>query len=231
MICRPLRGVPLHDRPLRSPLLYAGLAIWAVCFAAWGAVWAFSRDLAVGIAATFGAFFVGGKIAAIPMGASFDLPGWVIMLTVLLPDVGAVLVTYPLTHGGLEFLGRWSKWVRRMHEEAVEAAEKREGFLHRFGGVGLFLMALSPVGFYSPILVAAIGQLMGLGARRVLLPVLGAMILMTVLLVTALDAALGAMAKVDGRLPFVVSIGLLATFIGLDQWRRHRRRKRAKENA
>jgi uncharacterized membrane protein len=220
----------LPERPWRSPLLLAGLAIWAVCLTLWGFVWTASREQALAIAATFGAFFIAGKVAAIPTGNTLGLSDLVIGLTVSLPDIGAVLFTYPLMMSGIRFLGRWSGFIRRLHEDAEKAAARREGFVHRFGSVGLFLMALSPLGFYSPLLVSAVGQIMGLSAPRVLVPVILGMVVMTVILVTTLGAGLAAVAQIDSRLPFVFSIALLVTFITIDGVKRYRRRRKERES-
>jgi putative small multi-drug export protein len=215
----------LRERPWRSPLLIGGAAIWLGCLAFWGFVWTVSRDQAVAMAATFGAFFVAGKIAAIPTGYLLGLPPVLIGFIVLLPDVGAVLFAYPLTHGGLRVLGKWSGFIRRMHENALRAAERREGFVARYGALGMFVLALLPVGFYSPLVISAIGQLMGLSPVRVVIPVIAGMTVMTVIWVAALGAGVEWAQAIDSRLPFVLSMGLLLTFVAIDVVKRLRQRR------
>lgn len=216
----------LSWRLLRSPLIAAGLLLWLACLATWAFVWTVSRQQAIAIATTFGAFFVAGKLAAIPFGYLQHLPPLVIGLIVLVPDVGAIFVAYPLTRGGIRVLGRWSGSIRRLHANAVRAAHRREGFVARYGGLGVFVLALLPVGFYSPLVVSAIGQLAGLSARRVIVPVVAGMCVMTTFWVVVLGYGFTAVSRLNPRLPFVISLGLLLLFVGIDVVRRLRGRRK-----
>lgn len=220
------------DRPpWRSPLLVAGVAVWVACLAAWGLAWSVSQDLAVAMGVTFGAFLLGGKLAAIPIGIGLHLPLSIIGFIILVPDAGAVLFAHPLTRGGIRVLGRLSRTVRRLHDNAVKAAERREGFVVRHGSLGIFAMALLPVGFYSPLVVSAIGQLMGLSAARVIIPVIAGMTIMTVVWVNVLGAGVNFAARFDRRIPFLIGFTLLFVSLAVDNLRRWRRRVRERQAA
>lgn len=211
---------------LRSRLLWAGVSIWVAGLALWAALWLFEPDDAAAAGATFGAFLLAGKLAAVPTGLSFGLSPFLVALIVLIPDLGAILFFYRLTEGGIEALGRVSDFVRRQQEKAKAAATKPNGFLRRYGSWGLFALALAPVGFYSPLVVSAIGQAMELSARRVLVPVIVAATFMTGLLVVSISFGITALAAVDKRLPFAVSIAIVLGYVLQDQIRRRLKKRR-----
>jgi len=113
----------------------------------------------------------------------------------------------------------------------VRASERREGFVAKYGSLGVFVLALLPVGFYSPLVVSAIGQLMGLSTWRVIVPVVAGMTVMTAVWVGAMGAGFYAAEKIDPRLPFVLSLGLLLLAVGVEVVRRLRRGKEPEDDA
>lgn len=181
--------------------------------------------------AAFGAFLLGGKLAGIPTGLSLGLPPLVVALVVSVPDAGAVLVTYPLLDRGWEVAGRWSRLLSGVRDRAMRSAQQREGLVGRFGGLGLLALSLTPVAFISPIVVAAIGQLMGLSPRRVVVPVFVGMALMTAALVVAFRVGLGAVARVHPALPFVVTGLIVAGLLSRELVLRLRARRGRDERA
>ena len=221
----------MADRVWRSPLLLSGLLVWVVCLAAWGVAWAFDSRVALAMGASFGTFLVGGKLAGIPTGLSLGLPPWLVGLVVSVPDAGAVLVTYPLLDRGWDAAARWSHLLASVRKQALADSRDRQGLVVRFGSWGLLALSLTPVAFISPIVVAAIGQLMGLSRRGVLVPVLAGMAIMTAALVALFGAGLGAAARIHPALPFVVT-GLIVTALILRELvLRWQARTRPKEEA
>ncbi len=213
---------------LRSKILWTGIILWVGGITIWAIAAVADPRFGGSIAATFGAFVLAGKLAAIPTGLSLGLPAFIVALTILVADVGTILVAYPLTMGGLELLGKWSKFVERQKHRAREASKDPKGFLARYGSWALFTLSLAPVGFYSPLAVSAIGQAMGLSARRVLTPVIAASVLMTGVLTWAFGLGLDAIAQFDRRLPFLVSTGFVLSLILFDLVRRRVRARRAR---
>ena len=211
---------------LRSKILWAGLVIWVSAITIWAIAMIATPRVGGSIAATFAAFLLAGKLAAIPTGLSLGLPAFVVALTILVADVGSILVFYPVTMGGLELLGKWSRFVKRQEARAREAAKDPKGFLARYGSWALFALSLAPVGFYSPLAVSAIGQAMGLSSRRVLVPVIAASVLMTGLLTWAFGLGITAIANLDRRLPFLITIGFIGVLILSDFLRRRWKKRR-----
>lgn len=210
----------------RSRLVQAGLLIWVVCLAGWGAIWFVEPAVAGRMGATFATFLLGGKFAGVPTGLSLGLHPILVGLVVSLPDAGAVLVTYPLLDKGWETAGRWSHVLNEARERAMKDAQARRGLVARFGSAGLFIFSLTPIAFISPIVVAAIGQLMGLSPRRVLVPVLAGIAVLATLLVLAFHAGLRLAARVHPLLPFVLTGLIIAGLLTREIVLRSRARRR-----
>lgn len=208
-------ALALPANPWRSPLLLGGLLVWTLCLAVWGVVWGLDPTQALAMGATFAAFLVSGKLGGIPVGLSFHLHPALVGAIVFVPDIGAVLFAYPLTERGVDFLGRWSRVIHKIREQAHENARNKTGLVARYESWGLFLVSLTPVAFISPLVVSAIGQVMGLTTRRVLVPVIAGMVVMTVAMVAAFATGFSWAAELDARLPLALT-GLIVG--GLLTW-------------
>jgi hypothetical protein len=202
----------LDAKPLTSPILQAGLLLWGFAAACWVALWMFDRSQAIACAATLGAFLAAGKVVGIATGLALHGRPWFVGASVLLPDLGTLLVLYPITQRSMTQLGRWNKWVGRAIENARARHQRRDGLIARYGGWGVFAISLAPIGFYSPLVISALGQLAGLRPRSVLPPIGASMTIMTTAWVVALDAGVGKAAKIDPRLPILLTIVLFCLF-------------------
>ncbi|HLE47484.1 MAG TPA: hypothetical protein VI818_04230, partial [Candidatus Thermoplasmatota archaeon] len=114
----------------------------------------------------------------------------------------------------IEHMGRWSRFFGEALRKARERHDRGEGLIARHGAAGLFGLAMIPVGFYSPLVIAALGQMGGLRPRSVIVAVGGAIAIMTTVWVAMLNAGLDQAAAIDPRLPWIVGIGLTVLFVG-----------------
>lgn len=210
-----------------NPLVIAGVSIWLLCLAGWAVAWAFAPRVAAAMGASFAAFLLGGKLAGVPTGLQLDLHPLLVAGVVTLPDAGAVLFTYPAVAKGWEKAGKWSLVLAGVKERAMENETKESGIVGRFGSWGILLLTLTPVGFVSPIIVAAIGQLMGLApARRVLVPVFAGMAVMGLTLAFLFSAGLDLAARVHPALPFVLTGTLVLALVSREAYLRFKARKK-----
>jgi hypothetical protein len=197
----------------------------------WTVLWVGPRDQAIAAAATLGAFLTAGKVVAITAGLTLGGDPWIVGAAVFLPDFGALLFFYPFTTSGIDHLGRWSRRIRESVTRARKRHEDREGLIARHGPWGLFLVSVIPVGFYSPLVISALGQVLGFRPRQILWPVGAAMLVMTSAWTLTLNASLDQAAALDPRLPIVLSLGLLVVFLGKSLVKRLFRRPEAPVDA
>lgn len=215
----------MRERWWRSPFILAGLTLWIASLAFWIMFWVVNPDIAWRMGATFAAFLVGGKFASVPTGLTLGLSQPVVGLIVTVPDAGAVLIAYPLLDKGLTALGRWSLFLASAARHAHEARKNKHGVVHRFGAFGVFLLTLSPIGFVSPVVVSAIGRIMGLRAVQVLVPVFAGMAVSAAGLVYGLGASLNYLSRRSKWLPYGLTAVFLLAMVGRElrlRWRAHR---------
>lgn len=219
-----------YAHPFRSPILHAGVLVWALGIIGWSFLWIGARDQAIASAATLGAFLTAGKVVAITAGLSLKGDPFIVGAAVFVPDFGAILFFYPFTTSGIHQLGRWSRRIREGVERARLRHRNQQGIIARHGPWGLFAVSVIPVGFYSPLVISALGQVLGFKPRQVLLPVCSAMLIMTSAWVLTLNAGLERAARLDPRIPIALSLGLLVAFVAKNMVRGLvRRRRRSRE--
>jgi uncharacterized membrane protein len=166
-------------------LPFVGLALGAVALVLLGLLALDDGTLALNLLISVGVLFSAGKEAAIPGGVSLGVDPWLMAGWMILVDVAATFLLYPVVHITLDsmefeggFLNRKMPFAGRMVRGAVRRAEKHRRIVERFGVVGLFLYSIIPFGFNGPPIVAALGRLCGLHAVHIV-PVLVAAITVT----------------------------------------------------
>lgn len=212
---------------LHVTLIGSGLGIWAIGLCVLAFLWLYDRPQFGAALATFGAFLLTGKIPAILAGYALGGEWWLVGICVLIPDVGSVLVMYPFTHHGLNFLGRFSGFLEDRIAAARAKAARQEGIVSRRGSLGLLALTMLPGGLHSPLVVMVVGQLAGLSDLQVLMPIVGAQIVMVSIYTVAIFAGLDLAGTIDPRIPWAISLTIVAILLGLTlrNWRRWRKRK------
>lgn len=142
--------------------LLAELIFLTVAFPAQGsALW---RMLAVEV--------VAGREAAIPVALRSDVPRWIVAQVSTTQDIGVVCFAYPLF---LRLMHRFQdrrNWFFDRMRRIQSDADAHRGFVHRWGGLGVFLFMLVPFLVNGPLVGAIAGRLTGLRTMDLVLPVL-----------------------------------------------------------
>lgn len=154
-------------------ILLAGAALAMATVLGFGIGWIVARDATLGFAAMTGLNLLIGLAAGMSFGFAHGFGQLPVIASSALSDTLQVLVFYPLfvlSWQRLIDLGRFGPYLEQMHASAVS----QQGWVKRFGIVGLFLFVFVPFWMTGPVVGAIIGFLLGLRARVNLGVVLGA---------------------------------------------------------
>lgn len=128
-----------------------------------------------------GLLFAFGKEAAIPGIVLQGHDAFLIGGSVLLTDLGASLIMYPLIHTGMDSLeGRSKGFLGGILRAARRHAAKRRRLIDRYGAMGIYLYGLIPFAFNGPPHLAVLGRLAGVRAEHVLPATLSALLTTTI---------------------------------------------------
>lgn len=164
-------GNGVGARPLRSRIglltsaegrvLLLGAALIFV-YMLWLAVEALTSpgqfQVLVGMTATAVVF---GRAAALTFGYSVGLSPIVVMLVAMAAETASVLIVYPL------FVLSWRhllviRALSKSFARIQRAAEEHQGFIQRYGIIGLFAFVWFPFWMTGPVVGCVIGFLLGL---------------------------------------------------------------------
>jgi uncharacterized membrane protein len=145
-------------------ILLAGAALALLTMMGFGVGWLFAPDITLGLAAMTGLNLLIGLAAGMSFGYAHGFSHMEVIASSALSDTLQVLIFYPLfvlSWHRLIDLGRFGPYLARVHA----SAESQQGWVRRFGIVGLFLFVFVPFWMTGPVIGSIIGFVIGLRAR------------------------------------------------------------------
>lgn len=204
----------IRSRSLEQFLLGTGalmLNVMALELILLAVVW---EEAAVGMWRAVGVEMIAGREAAIPIALASGAPRWLVAQVSATQDIGVFLLAYPLF---LRLMGRKPKrrgWLRTRLDRIQEDADQHRGFVHRWGGFGIFLFMLVPFLVNGPLVGAIAGRLAGLRTTDILLPVVASTTINAVAWTYFYDAVLGLAGDVHPALPYVLTFIVVGGVLG-----------------
>jgi uncharacterized membrane protein len=167
------------------------------------------------LAASIPVLFAAGKEAAIPAGIALGAHAGLMATTMILTDIAATLVIYPLVHLAMDSLERRKGFFGRMLRGAVRRAEKQRRIVDRYGVLGLYFFAIIPFAFNGPPQCAAIGRLAGLKARQVLPVILLAIVTTSIAWSLLYFAGFRLLEQVNPWIPLGISLSIMTVMVSI----------------
>lgn len=145
-------------------ILLAGLLLAAATMMGFSAGSIFAPEATLALAAMTGLNLLVGIAAGLSFGYANGLGHLAVMGSAALAETLQVLIVYPLfvlSWQRVLDVGRLGPYLARMRA----SAEARQGWVRRFGIIGLFIFVLVPFWMTGPVAGSIIGFLIGLRAR------------------------------------------------------------------
>jgi uncharacterized membrane protein len=142
-------------------ILFAGALLAVVTVVGFGIAWLFAPDATNLLAAMTGLNLLIGIAAGMSFGYANGLGDLEVIGSSFLADTLQVLIVYPLfvlSWQHLVDVGRIAPYLARLQV----SAEAQQGWVRRFGIVGLFLFVFVPFWMTGPVVGSIIGFLIGL---------------------------------------------------------------------
>lgn len=219
--------MPARVGPLRSEVALAlfGVAMWGLLAAQLAVLAGLAPDQARAMAVGLGTELAFGREAGIPAGLAAGLHPLLMWETSVVQDFATAFLGYPVF---LYLLHRYQDrdlyLMRRLRRIEAKAAEHQQ-FVHRWGPLGIALFMFVPFLVNGPFVALVLGRLTGIHTRQLLLPVLGATIVIAGAWTFALDGMLRLAGAVDPRLGYAaagLAVVIVATLGIVDFVREHR---------
>jgi uncharacterized membrane protein len=160
---------------------------------------------------------VAGREAAIPIALRGGVPRWMVAQASATQDLGIFCVAYPLFLRAMHRFGDRRTWLLDRLRRIQSDADAHRGFVHRWGGFGVFVFMLVPFLVNGPLVGAVAGRLAGLRTPDLFLPVVASTCIAAVAWTYFYDKVLGVAGDLHPLLPFaltgVVVGGVLATLV------------------
>ena len=203
-------------------LPWAGVALLSVQVTALVAVWSSRPDKVLPVLSTVPVLFTGGKEAAIPFGIAVGAPAGLVAFTMIVVDVAANFILYPLVHLMMDSLedpqgalGRRMPFVGRMLRGAVRRAAKRRHIVDRYGVAGLYAFAIIPFAFNGPPIVAAMGRLAGLRAHQVVPVFVAAIVTTTAAWCVFYSLGFSFLDRVNKLIPLALALTIMVVMLAV----------------
>jgi hypothetical protein len=188
-------------------------------------VWEHQREEFVPALVSVGALFTAGKEGGIPLGIAIGGNPLVVGGFILVTDLAATAVLYPLVHGFLDGVQRRSNFLGSMLRRAQRRADRHKQRIAQYGPIALYTFMLVPFAFNSPLVGIIIGRIAGLRPQQII-PVLVCAITTTTAGWTLLIAyGVAEVLHVSPWVPVTVSLSITATVL-VTGWLASRREKR-----
>ncbi len=217
---------PSPPRTLERPIFIAGLAIWAVIGAGLILLRLASPLQARAVASGLVAELAGGREAGIPVALALGANPWFVWPTSFLQDLGTAFVSYPIFLYVLHRYHDSDRYVMRRIRLIEEKAEAHEGYVKRWGPVGIGLFMLVPFLVNGPYIALILGRLAGIRTRELLAPVIVATIVTAAIWTFFFDQLLALLLTVHPQIGWIIAGAAAAVVLSLaaiDFWRDHQR--------
>lgn len=155
-----------------------------------------------------------GREAGIPVALQGGAPPWIVAQVSSTQDIAVVCLAYPAFLWALDRFEHRDNLVMRRLRRLQERARSHKAFVRRWGPAGIFAFMLVPFLVNGPLLGAAMGRLAGIATRHLILPVVGATVLAAIMWTYAYDTLFSLVDGLDARIPPLLTIALVALFVG-----------------
>lgn len=216
--------------PLERPLFTVGLAIWlflAVQLALLATLWPEQgRAMAIGLSAELLTGREGGLPAALQAGYH-PMLAWE---TSVLQDFGTAFLGYPVFLYALHRYYDRDVYLMRRLRRIEQKAAQHQGYVHRWGPLGIAVFMLIPFLVNGPFIGLVLGRLTGIHTRDLLAPVIVATIVVAGAWTFFVDAMLDVLEAVDPRLGWwaaALAVAVVVVLGIIDFAREHRHARKA----
>lgn len=207
-------------------VLRSGVALAALLVGTIAAATASSWRVGAALVQMVGLELVVGREAGIPVALQAGAPVWLVILVSFTQDMAVAALVYPLAVRFLFGGGHAGERLGRRVRALEAAAHRHRAWAQRWGPLGVFLFMLVPFLVNGPLVGGVLGRVAGIPTRRLVVPVAAATFLSILAWTLAYEALFAASARVDGRLPIVLTLLVVAlAFSGL-AWSAARDRRR-----
>lgn len=157
---------------------------------------------------------VAGREAAIPVALRSDVPRWLVAQVSATQDIGIVCLAYPLFLRLMHKFQDRRNWFLDRMRRIQSDADAHRGFVHRWGGLGVFLFMLVPFLVNGPLVGAIAGRLAGLRTNDLMIPVLASTCIAAVAWTYFYDEVLKLAGDLDPLLPPILTAVVVGLVLG-----------------
>ena len=218
-----------HEAESPRPLFWAGGVLGAFLVAEVILVFLWEPAAGRGLLSSVALEFVAAREAAFPLALAAGPPPGLVAVASVLQNLMMAALVFPLV---ARLLGRWRSrdhFLARRLRRLQNAALQRRAFITKWGPLGLFGFMLIPLLANGALVSAVVGRVCGIPTRYLVVPIVGATILVSFAWAFAYSALFDWTGRIDARIPALMAalltIGLVA-WAATDEWRERRRARR-----
>jgi uncharacterized membrane protein len=220
----------MRSRGLERTMLAAGALLLALVVAEALAVSLLRPSVGVALWRELAVEVTVGREASFPIALEGGVPPLLLVQVSFTQDVGLFCVLFPLFLRVMHRHGQSPNWFMARLRRLQAAAHRHRHVAHRWGPWGVFAFMLVPFLVNGPIIGGAMGRLAGLPTRSLLLPVCSSTLIAALAWAYLYDGMLRFAGHLHPALPALMTasiVGLLVSWLLLDEWLEARRARRA----
>lgn len=167
-----------------------------------------------GVAQMVGLELVAGREAGIPVALQAGAPSWLVIQVSMIQDLAVAGIALPFIFKFLDASRERSTWIGRRVARVDDAARRHRTWAERWGPVGVFVFMLVPFLVNGPVVAGVLGRGVGIPARRLVAPILGATFLSIVAWTIGYQLLFSLASSIDRRIPLAISLAIVAFVLG-----------------